>query len=76
MIDFSTQPSGGALAGMAQAETTVNQIAARLAQPASDSVDLSTEAVSLMAAKNNFAADAKVVGVEDQMTQSALDILA
>lgn len=43
MIDFSAP-----LSGMMRAETTVNQIATRLAQPASDSVDLSTDVVSLM----------------------------
>jgi flagellar hook protein FlgE len=71
MIDFSTP-----LSGMTQAETTVNLIAKRLAQPATDSVDLSTEMVSLMSAKNNFALDTKLVQTEDQMTQSMLSILA
>jgi flagellar hook protein FlgE len=71
MIDFSTP-----LSGMTRAETTVNQIATRLAQPATDSVDLSTEMVSLMSAKNDFATNVKVAQTEDQMTQSALSILA
>jgi flagellar hook protein FlgE len=71
MIDFSTP-----LSGMTQAETSVNQIAKRLAQPATDTVDLSTDVVSLMAAQDNFAVDAKLAQTEDQMTQSALSILA
>lgn len=71
MIDFSAP-----LSGMMQAETSVNQIAQRLAQPATDSVDLSAEMVSLMSAKNDFAVDTKLVQTEDQMTQSALSILA
>jgi flagellar hook protein FlgE len=71
MIDFSAP-----LSGMMQAETTVNQVATRLAQPATDSVDLSTEMVSLMSARNDFATNVKVVQTEDQMTQSALSILA
>ena len=70
MIDFSAP-----LSGMMQAETSVNQIAARLAQPASDTVDLSTEMVSLMSARNSFGVDVKLVQVEDQMTKSALSIL-
>ncbi len=70
MIDFSTP-----LSGMAQAETSVNQIATRLAQPATDQVDLSTEMVSLMSARNNFAADVKLAQTEDQMTKSVLSIL-
>jgi flagellar basal body rod protein FlgG len=71
MIDFSTP-----LSGMTQAETNVNQIATRLAQPATDTVDLSTEMVSLMAANDNFAIDAKLAQAEDQMTASALSVFA
>jgi len=70
MIDFSIP-----LSGMLSAETTVNQIAARVAQPPSDTVDLSTEVVSLMAAKDSLAVDAKLAQSEDQMTQSALSVL-
>lgn len=71
MIDFSTP-----LSGMTQAETSVNQIATRLAKPASDSIDLSAELVSMMNARNNFTSDAKAAATEDQMTQSALSIFA
>lgn len=71
MIDFSTP-----LSGMLQAETAVNQIATRVAQPASDTVDLSAEMVAMMVAKNSFAVDAKLAQTEDQMTQSALSLLA
>jgi flagellar hook protein FlgE len=71
MIDFSTP-----LSGMLSAETTVNQIATRVAQPATDTVDLSTDVVSLMSARDSFAVDAKLAQTEDQMTQSALSVLA
>ena len=71
MIDFSTP-----LSGMTQAETSVNQIAARLAQPATDKVDLSTEMVSLMAANEIFAVDVKLAQTEDQMSASALNVFA
>jgi hypothetical protein len=71
MIDFSTP-----LTGMMQAETMVNQIATRVAQPATDTADLSVQVVELMAAKDAFAVDAKVAQVGDQMTQSALSVLA
>jgi flagellar hook protein FlgE len=71
MIDFSTP-----LSGMTQAETSVNRIATRLAQPAGDSVELSTEMVSLMSAKDDFAVDARLAQTEDQMTQSMLSIIA
>lgn len=61
---------------MMQAETTVNQIAGRVAGPANDTVDLSTEMVSLMSARDSFAVDARLAQTEDQMTQSALSVLA
>lgn len=71
MIDFSTP-----LSGMTHAETSVNQIAERVAQPASDSVDLSTEMVSLISASDNFAIDAKLAQAESQMSASALSVFA
>jgi hypothetical protein len=71
MIDFSAP-----LSGMTQAETSVNQIATRLAQPSTDTVDVSTEMASLMAARDSFAMDIKVAQTEDEMTQSALSVFA
>ncbi len=71
MIDFSAP-----LSGMRQAETTVNQVAWRLAKPISESVDLSAEAVSLMMARDNFALNGKAAQAEDQMTQAALSVMA
>jgi flagellar hook protein FlgE len=71
MIDFSAP-----LSGMTQAETSVNQIATRLAKPAGDTVDVSSEMTSLMAARDSFSMDVKVAQTEDQMTQGALSLLA
>jgi hypothetical protein len=71
MIDFSTP-----LSGMTRAETSVNQIARRIAEPATDSVDLSTEMVSLMSASDSFAIDAKLARAESQMSASALSVFA
>ena len=74
MIDFSIP-----LAGLNQAESSVNQIAAKVATvgfPQGDSVDLSSEAVSLIQAKNDFAANTKVIQAEDDMTKSLLNIAA
>ena len=70
MIDFSTP-----LSGMAQAETSVNQIAKRLANPASDTVDLSAEMVGLMQGRNDFATNVKVAQTMDEMTKSTLSLL-
>jgi flagellar hook protein FlgE len=71
MIDFSTP-----LSGMAQAETSVNQIAKRLANPASDTVDLSAEMVGLMQGQNSLATNVKVAETMDEMTKTTLNIFA
>jgi flagellar hook protein FlgE len=71
MIDFSAP-----LSGMTQAETSVNQIAKRLSNPASDTVDLSTEMVGLMQARNDMATNVKVAKTVDEMMQSAISMLA
>jgi hypothetical protein len=71
MIDFSAP-----LLGMTRAETSVSQIAKRLANPASDTIDLSTEIVTLMQAGNDMAMNVKVAQTEDQLMQSAISILA
>jgi flagellar hook protein FlgE len=71
MIDFSAP-----LSGMTQAQASVNQIAKRLANPASDTVDLSTEMVGLMQARNDMAMNVKVAQTEDQLMQSAISLLA
>jgi flagellar hook protein FlgE len=75
MIDFSTP-----LAGLAAAEQSLNKVAANIANAggsqAGDSVDLSTEAVALLRAKNNFRANANVAHAEDDVYQSLLKIVA
>lgn len=82
MIDFSIP-----LAGLSAAEGNLNRTAANIAnfgasppnsvQTASggDTVDLSTDMVALIEARNNFAANVKTVQTEDQMTQSLLKIV-
>jgi len=74
MIDFSTP-----LAGMERASSTVNQVAARVAQSSfngSDSVDLSSEMVTLMQAQNDFAANTKVIQTEDDINKNLLNMVA
>lgn len=70
-----------ALGGMRDAQTKFEKAADRIASaPAAaatpDSVDLSTEAVGLLTARNQYQMNAKVVHVADQMQKSTLDILA
>jgi hypothetical protein len=71
MIDFSAP-----LSGMAQAETSVSLIAKRLTQPGNDTIDVRAEMVALMQSRNDFAINVKIAQTEDQITQSALSILA
>jgi flagellar hook protein FlgE len=74
MLDFNIP-----LAGMNRAESQLNQTAARLAgisgSPAGDTVDLSAEMISLIEARNNFAANTKAVQPEDEVTRSLLNVL-
>jgi flagellar hook protein FlgE len=75
MIDFSTP-----LAGMDAAADNLNRVATHVANiggsPAGDTVDLSADAVAMIEAKNDFAANVQVVHTADQMTRALLNILA
>jgi len=71
-----------ALAGLNAAENQVNRTAARLSRVglpgtdnASDTVDLSTEVVNLLSAKQDFEVNLKSLETGDQMTKEALSIL-
>jgi len=75
MIDFSIP-----LGGMEQATSSVDRTAAQIAKsgftPQGDTVDLSSEMVSLMQARNDFATNVKVLQTEDDLTKSLLNIVA
>ena len=74
MIDFSIP-----LAGIHAAESSLNRTAAQIAQfgfPGGDSVNLSSEAVALIEARNSFAANVNVVRTEDQITTALLNLTA
>jgi len=62
------------LAGMQQAEQRLNKTAAALAGP-SDQVDLSSEVVTLLAAKKSFSVGAKLVSTEDEMSKTLVNLL-
>jgi hypothetical protein len=74
-----------ALGGMQIAQSSFERTAQRIAgastqstqpfQPP-DSVDLSTEAVNLLAARNQFQASVQVFQVGDKMQKKLLDIMA
>lgn len=75
MINF-----GIPLAGLDQATSSLNQIASRMADvggpaPQTDSVDLSTEMVALLQARQGFESNTKVIKTEDQMTRSLLNVI-
>lgn len=65
------------LAGMTQATNQVNQTASKLAKVGfpgtGDTVDLSAEMVSLIQARQDFAANADSLQTEGQLNKSLLD---
>jgi len=74
VIDFSVP-----LGGLDRAESSLNQAAARIAQNGSgstgDNVDLSSEVVALLQARNSFQTNIKVLQTEDQPTKSSLKLV-
>lgn len=72
MIDFSTP-----LAGLERATTSLNQTASKIANLSTpgDTVDLSTEVVSLLQSKNDFESNTKVLQTENEMTKSLLNMI-
>jgi len=72
MIDFSTP-----LAGMERATTDLNKTVSKIADLSTpgDSVDLSSEMVSLIQSRNDFDSNTKVVQTEDEMTKSLLNMI-
>ena len=73
-----------ALRGLDAAQAGLDQAAGRIArvtEPASvaapaDTVDLSTAIVGLLAARQDFAVNVKVLKTADEMERQALDLLA
>jgi flagellar hook protein FlgE len=71
--------TGVALGGLRNAQSTFEKAAERIAGAAtqpSDSVDLSTEMVAMLAARNQFQTNARVIHTADDMQKMLLDILA
>jgi flagellar hook-associated protein FlgK len=73
MIDFQTS-----LQGMDRASASLDRTASRIAaigQPSGDTVDISTEMVALIQARNNFGANVTAAQTMDEVTQSLLNIV-
>ena len=70
-----------ALQGLQRSEAQFNQAATNIAQqpfappPQGDLVDLSTQAVAVLQSKNSFEANIQALKVDDQMTQSLLNVI-
>jgi flagellar hook protein FlgE len=66
-----------ALGGLQQAESRVNAIAGKIAvsDNNNDSVDLSTQAVALIQAREDFSANIGTLKVVDEMQKSLFDLL-
>lgn len=70
-----------ALSGLDRAQASLDQTATRLARLAGpetpgDTADLSSAMVDMLAAKDEFAVNIKMLKVADQMNGQVLDILA
>ncbi len=67
-----------ALGGMRTAQNSLEQTAERIAASTrpQDSVDLSTEMVEMLAAANQYQANARVIQTTDTMQKKLLNILA
>jgi hypothetical protein len=83
-MDVMNAALGGMMIAQGSFDRTAQRIAGastqttqqnRSVQPP-DSVDLSTEAVTLLAARNQFQASAQVFQVGDKMQKKLLDIMA
>jgi len=72
---YGMQISAIALQGLEQAQTQFDRSASRLASAPADSVDLSAEAVSLIAARNFFETNLKVLEIAGKMQSAALNLL-
>jgi flagellar basal body rod protein FlgG len=70
---------GAALGGMQDAQSKFEKAADRIAgastQP-TDSVDLSTDMVEMLAARNQYQSNARVIQTSDDMQKKLLNILA
>ena len=71
-------PINAAVLGLQQAETALEVTAERIARAPSvdDTVSLSDEAVSLLAARNAYELNIQTLKATDEMTRKVLDILA
>ena len=68
-----------ALGGMRNAQSTLEKTAERIAgasQTPPDSLELSTETVGMMAARDEFELNARVFQMADDMQKKVIDILA
>jgi flagellar hook protein FlgE len=68
-----------ALSGMQNAQNTLQKATERIAAvspESSDSVDLSSKMVAMLAARNQFQTDARVVKTADDMQKKVLNLLA
>ena len=68
-----------ALGGLQNAQTTLQKTAERIAAASpetSDSVDLSSETVAMLAARNQYQTSARFIQTADEMQKKVLNLLA
>jgi len=66
--------SSVALSGLNQSSAKIDSVARRVAAGPEDTVDLSSEAVALIQAKSDFAANIKLLKVADDLNNLALKL--
>ena len=74
-MDVMSAAVGGMRTAQNSLEKTAERIAGATTQP-QDSVDLSTEMVEMLAAANQYQANARVIQTTDTMQKKLLNILA
>jgi flagellar hook protein FlgE len=69
-----------AVEGLARSEAQFNQAARTIARAplaaGADTVDLSTAAVALLTARNNFEANTQIIKISDELEQTLINTLA
>jgi flagellar hook protein FlgE len=74
-MDVSAIALGGVDRASMQFQDAATRIASSATNAAPDTVDLSAAAVSMLTARNDFAANLNVLKIADKMQRSAIDML-
>jgi flagellar hook protein FlgE len=74
-VEIASIALGGLQQASARFEKAASQMSATASPQAGDSVDLSTAAVAMLTARNQFSANLKAVHVADKMERTAIQLM-